>query len=303
MPSATWSRTRVAVHWGLHGEPDRWQPFAAAVVTAAVITTVMPLALVGLGALMHRSARGPLAAVAGGLAVFLGGVLFGGLVAQRPGQVPQAFPPQWAVPTSADRPRRRRALALGTPDATRGHRRPRAPARRRATARRPTDDPARVDGAAEPARRPDAGSRRRRRATARLGGARRVRLGLAAGARPRGSPRSHPLGARHGRHLRPAGLERRALVVARAARAGGVGRDDDRLPVARVRRLGLADRRRRPAWLRHPRRRGAGRAPHRRARRRRHGRRRRRGRRRAQHPRRPRATAIATRSRVSRWTA
>jgi hypothetical protein len=89
----------VAVHWGLHGEPDRWQPFGAAVVTAAVITMVMPLALVGLGALMHRSARGPLAAVAGGLAVFLGGVLFGGLVAQRPGQVPQAFPPQWAVPT------------------------------------------------------------------------------------------------------------------------------------------------------------------------------------------------------------
>ncbi|KRF45923.1 hypothetical protein ASH01_09105 [Terrabacter sp. Soil811] len=89
----------VAVHWGLDGEPDRWQPFGAAVVTAAVITTVMPLALVGLGALMHRSARGPLAAVAGGLAVFLGGVLFGGLLAQRPGQVPQAFPPQWAVPT------------------------------------------------------------------------------------------------------------------------------------------------------------------------------------------------------------
>jgi hypothetical protein len=89
----------VAVHWGLHGEPDRWQPFASAVVTAAVITTVMPLALVGLAALMHRSARGPLAAVAGGLAVFLGGLLFGGIVAQRPAQVPQAFPPQWAVPT------------------------------------------------------------------------------------------------------------------------------------------------------------------------------------------------------------
>ncbi|MBW8732107.1 MAG: DUF1648 domain-containing protein [Terrabacter sp.] len=89
----------VAVHWGLDGEPDRWQPFGAAVVTAAVITTVMPLALVGLAAVMHRSARGPLAAVAGGLAVFLGGVLFGGLVAQRPGQVAQAFPPQWAVPT------------------------------------------------------------------------------------------------------------------------------------------------------------------------------------------------------------
>jgi len=91
----------VAVHWGLDGEPDRWQPFGAAVVTAAVITTVMPLALVGLAAVMHRSARGPLAAVAGGLAVFLGGVLFGGLVAQRPGQVAQALPPQWAVPTLA----------------------------------------------------------------------------------------------------------------------------------------------------------------------------------------------------------
>ncbi len=90
---------QVAVHWGLHGEPDRWQSYPSAVVAAAVITTVMPLALVALAAVMHRSARGPLAAVAGGLAVFLGGLLFGGLVAQRPGQVPQAFPPQWAVPT------------------------------------------------------------------------------------------------------------------------------------------------------------------------------------------------------------
>jgi len=89
----------VAVHWGLDGEPDRWQSYPSAVVTAAVITIVMPLALVALAAVMHRSARGPLAAVAGGLAVFLAGLLFGGLVAQRPGQVPQAFPPQWVVPT------------------------------------------------------------------------------------------------------------------------------------------------------------------------------------------------------------
>jgi len=90
---------QLAVHWGVDGQPDRFATFTEAVTTAAVLTVTVPLLLVALGALMHRSARGPVAAIAGGLAVFLGGLLFGGLLAQRPGQSPQAFPPQWAVPT------------------------------------------------------------------------------------------------------------------------------------------------------------------------------------------------------------
>ncbi|GAA2746868.1 hypothetical protein GCM10009868_34000 [Terrabacter aerolatus] len=87
------------MHWGVDGAPDRYSSFTGAVVTAAALTVAVPLAIIGLGALMHRSARGPVAAIAGGLSVALGGLLFGGLLAQRPGQPPQAFPPQWAVPS------------------------------------------------------------------------------------------------------------------------------------------------------------------------------------------------------------
>ena len=90
---------QLAVHWGVDGQPDRFATFTEAVTTAAVLTVAVPLLLVALVALMHRSARGPVAAIAGGLAVLLGGLLFGGLLAQRPGRSPQAFPPQWAVPT------------------------------------------------------------------------------------------------------------------------------------------------------------------------------------------------------------
>ena len=117
----------LAVHWGIDGAPDRFTSFTGAVTTAAVITAVVPLALVGLGTLMHRSARGPVAAIVGGLAVFLGGLLFGGLVVQRPGQAAQAFPPQWVVPTLV----LTALVALGlwrwgrtTPPETTGHREP-----------------------------------------------------------------------------------------------------------------------------------------------------------------------------------
>jgi uncharacterized membrane protein len=89
----------IAVHWGLDGEPDRYASVAGATLTAAALTALLPLLLVGLGAAAHRSARGPLAGVAGALAVFLFGLSFGGLTSQRPGVPPQAFPTPWLVPT------------------------------------------------------------------------------------------------------------------------------------------------------------------------------------------------------------
>ncbi len=90
---------QVAVHWGLDGQPDRYTSVAGATVTAAAMTALLPLLLVGLGAAMHRSARGPLAGIAGALAVLLAGLGFGGLVSQRPGEPPQAFPTPWVLPT------------------------------------------------------------------------------------------------------------------------------------------------------------------------------------------------------------
>ena len=89
----------VAVHWGPGGQPDRFASLTEAAVTAAVMTSLLPLIFVVLGAAWHPSARGPLAGFAGALAVFLGGLLFGSLVSQRPGEVPQAFPAGWLVPT------------------------------------------------------------------------------------------------------------------------------------------------------------------------------------------------------------
>lgn len=98
---------RLAVHWGWNGEPDRWQSLAGATVTAAVMTALLPLIVVGLGAAIHRSGRGPLAGIATGMAVFIGGLSFGGLLAQREGEAPQAFPAQWTMPAAAG------ALLLG----------------------------------------------------------------------------------------------------------------------------------------------------------------------------------------------
>ncbi|WP_345509120.1 DUF1648 domain-containing protein [Terrabacter aeriphilus] len=89
---------QVAVHWGLDG-PDRFATVTGATVTAAAMTTLLPLVLVGLGAAVHPSGRGVLAGFAGAMAVFLAGLSFGGLTAQRPGQEPSAFPLAWAVPT------------------------------------------------------------------------------------------------------------------------------------------------------------------------------------------------------------
>ncbi|WP_076260060.1 DUF1648 domain-containing protein [Intrasporangium flavum] len=89
----------IAVHWGLDGEPDRYASVAGAVATAAAMTALLPLLLVGLGAAMHPTTRGPLAGIAGALAVLLFGLSFGGLTAQRPGVPPQAFPTPWVLPT------------------------------------------------------------------------------------------------------------------------------------------------------------------------------------------------------------
>jgi hypothetical protein len=90
---------RLAVHWGPSGQPDRFASLTEAVVTAVVMTSLLPLIFVALGAAWHPSARGPLAGFGGALAVFLGGLLFGSLTSQRPGEVAQAFPTAWIVPT------------------------------------------------------------------------------------------------------------------------------------------------------------------------------------------------------------
>ena len=89
----------IAVHWGLDGHPDRYASVAVAAGTSAAMTALLPLLLVGLGAAVHRSGRGPLAGLAGALAVLLFGLGFGGLTSQRPGVPPQAFPTPWVVPT------------------------------------------------------------------------------------------------------------------------------------------------------------------------------------------------------------
>jgi len=47
---------------------------------------------------MHPSGRGPIAGVAAGLAIFVGGLSFGGLLAQQSGAAARAFPPQWVIP-------------------------------------------------------------------------------------------------------------------------------------------------------------------------------------------------------------
>ncbi|GAB3887896.1 hypothetical protein GCM10028802_40070 [Terrabacter terrigena] len=90
---------RVAVHWAADGRPDRFSSLTEAVVTAAVMTAALPLLFVAIGAAWHRSARGPIAGVGGAVAAFLGGLLFGGLTSQRPGEVAHAFPTSWLVPT------------------------------------------------------------------------------------------------------------------------------------------------------------------------------------------------------------
>ena len=89
----------LAVHWGPDGRPDRFASLTEAAVTASLMTALLPLVFVVLGAAWHPSARGPLAGFGGAVAVFLGGLLFGSLTSQRPGQVAQAFPAVWLVPT------------------------------------------------------------------------------------------------------------------------------------------------------------------------------------------------------------
>jgi hypothetical protein len=90
---------RLAVHWGPGGQPDRFASLTEAAATATDMTAQLPLIFVVLGAAWHPSARGPLAGFGGALAVFLGGLLFGSLTSQRPGEVAQAFPTTWLVPT------------------------------------------------------------------------------------------------------------------------------------------------------------------------------------------------------------
>lgn len=98
---------RIAVHWGWSGAPDRWASVVGATVTAAAMTVVVPLVLVAIGAVLHPSGRGPLAGVAAGIAVFVGGLGFGGLLSQRSGDVPDGFPAAWMAPAGA------LAVALG----------------------------------------------------------------------------------------------------------------------------------------------------------------------------------------------
>ncbi len=90
---------RLAVHWGPDGRPDRFASLTEAAVTASLMTALLPLVFVVIGAAWHPSARGPLAGFGGAVAVFLGGLLFGSLTSQRPGEVAQAFPTGGLVPT------------------------------------------------------------------------------------------------------------------------------------------------------------------------------------------------------------
>ncbi|NUO90084.1 MAG: DUF1648 domain-containing protein [Dermatophilaceae bacterium] len=89
----------LALHWGPDGRPDRFASLTEAVVTASLMTALLPMLFVVIGAAWHPSARGPLAGFSGAVAVFLGGLLFGSLTSQRPGLVARVFPTVWLVPT------------------------------------------------------------------------------------------------------------------------------------------------------------------------------------------------------------
>lgn len=77
----------IAVHWGASGVADGFMDVGTATVTAALVTALVPLLLIGTGFFLHPTARAQMAGFGAGMAAFLAVVLFGSLLAQA-GQTP-----------------------------------------------------------------------------------------------------------------------------------------------------------------------------------------------------------------------
>lgn len=86
---------QVVIHWGVDG-PDGWASFTQVVVMAALLTVVLPLLLVGIGAAARPEARATLTPVAGSLPLFVGATAYGSALAQRDGAVASS-PGPWIV--------------------------------------------------------------------------------------------------------------------------------------------------------------------------------------------------------------
>jgi hypothetical protein len=85
------------VHWGIDGTPDRYATFGATLATNVALVLLIPSALLALGLVMHRSARGAVAGVVAALATVSAGIGFGGTLAQRGGGSPVPFPIGWTL--------------------------------------------------------------------------------------------------------------------------------------------------------------------------------------------------------------
>ena len=83
---------QIAVHWGLDGTPDRTVSFIGALVTAVVVTVLAPVIVTTLALVTHRSARGPLAALAVGVTLLAAGLSFGSVLVHRGATEPVAVP-------------------------------------------------------------------------------------------------------------------------------------------------------------------------------------------------------------------
>jgi len=80
--------TQIATHWDAAGRADGFSTLTEVLVTDVAFTTVMPLALLGLGLAMRQTrVLGP---TSGGLAAFLAVLLFGGAFAQRGIEAPSS---------------------------------------------------------------------------------------------------------------------------------------------------------------------------------------------------------------------
>jgi uncharacterized membrane protein len=88
---------RIAVHWGFEGTPDRYASFAGALATNIGLAVLIPVALVALGGVVHRSARSAVGGIVASLGTVCAGIGFGGSLAQRGGAIPTPFPLPWTL--------------------------------------------------------------------------------------------------------------------------------------------------------------------------------------------------------------
>jgi len=74
----------VVTHWGFDGRPDATTPLRDALVTDAVVCTVVPLFVMAIG-LMRKQGRGAMTAFGAAFGVWMGATLYGSVWLQREG--------------------------------------------------------------------------------------------------------------------------------------------------------------------------------------------------------------------------